>query len=126
MSMPKITVLSGLSMILIGLVGSLVAMSMVDKWWYAAIPVLIGVLLVICGWAAPMGKAARVVSMHLAPLIALLGVVGSFMPSGLNFSQPGSVAFVSSIFRLLMILVGLAYVSLCVRSFLAARKTKAS
>ena len=121
--MPATTIAAGSLLIVIGVVGSAVAASMVDEWWYAAIPALIGLILVVCGKVGSRGKTARIIAMHLAPIVAVVGIIGSFMPSGLNFSSPGSVAFVSSIFRLLTILVCSVFVILCVRSFVSARRS---
>lgn len=124
--MAKIAIVSGLLLMLIGVTGALVAMRMVDEWWYAGIPALVGLLLVLCGWAVTKGRVARAISLTLAPVVGVAGVVGSFMPSGLNFSVPGSVAFVSSVFRLLTIVVGSGFVVLWLRSIVGAGMRKGS
>ena len=107
-------------LIAVGLIAAAVAFTMVDKWWYAAIPAKVGILLGGCGWLA--GRWPR---LHfLAPIVAIIGIVGSFMPSGLNFSSPGSVAFVSSIFRVLTILICAVYVVLWIRGLTQKRRSE--
>jgi hypothetical protein len=111
----------GTMMVVVGIAGSLVAMSMVAKWWYASIPAVIGLLLCGCGGIAQKLRKAQAITLPIALLIAVLGVVGSFMPSGLNFSAPGSVAFISSIFRLLTIAICTGFIAVSVRGSLTSR-----
>ena len=101
MTAQKFTIAAGVCLILIGCTGAGVAMTMVDAWWYAGIPAVIGLFLIAAAWATSKSR----VFTWFVPLIAIIGIVGSFMPSGLDFSNWGSVAFISSIFRLLTILV---------------------
>ncbi len=121
MKLVAATIIGGLLLVVVGVSGALVASSMVDTWWYALIPAFIGIPLVVCGFVARRMAALRTPALIIAPLIAVVGIVGSFMPSGLNFSEPGSVAFVSSIFRLVTILICGAVLLIAVRAFLRNR-----
>jgi hypothetical protein len=118
----KASIITGILLIAVGVVGATVAASMVDEWWYAGIPAIVGLLIFICGKLAAYGRGrAKTPAMAIALLIAVVGIIGSFMPSGLNFSAPGSVAFISSIFRLLTIVIAGGFVALCTRSFFPKR-----
>jgi uncharacterized membrane protein len=109
---------TGLLLIVIGAAGTGAAMTMVDKWWYAAIPAMVGALIAICGLASRSDGLVGRLAAILAVVLAVVGIVGSFMPSGLNFSTPGSVAFVSSIFRLLTITACASFIALALRAAL--------
>ena len=91
----------------------------------ALIPAVIGVLILICG-ALSLNEKFRKHAMHIAAVLGVLGVLGGFAPiirqvaSGkeLNLASPSAVAGLS------MTLVCAAFVAMCVRSFVAARKAR--
>ena len=103
MSFPKASIIIGAALVVAGCVGAAIARTMVDDWWYGLIPAFIGAPVVILGVLGLRLPKFQRVTMALAYLIAALGTVGSFMPHGMNFSNPGSVAYVSSIFRLITV-----------------------
>lgn len=112
---------TGLLLFVIGVASTAAAITMVDKWWYAAIPALVGILIAACGFCSRANGIGGRLAAAGALILAVVGIIGSFMPSGLNFSTPGSVAFVSSIFRLLTIVVCLGFIALATRA--ASRKS---
>ncbi len=91
----------------------------------ALIPAVIGVLIVICG-ALSLKDGFRKHAMHFAAMLGVLGFLGGFAPiirqvangKELNLSSPSAVSGLS------MSLVCAAFVAMCVRSFIAARKAR--
>jgi hypothetical protein len=87
----------------------------------ALIPAGFGAVLVLCGLIVLAKPGLRKHVMHLAAMVGLLGAVGGIMPLarvGLDFTKSGVVA------GTLMIVLCVAFVGLCVRSFIAARKAR--
>jgi hypothetical protein len=91
----------------------------------ALIPAVIGVLILVCG-ALSFKDGLRKHVMHVAAMLGVLGFLGGFAPpirqlatgKELNLTAPSAVA------GLAMSLVCAAFVALCVRSFIAARKAR--
>lgn len=91
----------------------------------ALIPAVIGVLILICG-ALSFKDGLRKHAMHFAAMLGVLGFLGGFAPpirqlatgKDLNLTAPAAVA------GLAMSLVCAAFVAMCVRSFIAARKAR--
>ncbi len=91
----------------------------------ALIPAVIGVLILVCG-ALALKDGLRKHAMHFAAMLGVLGFLGGFAPpirqlatgKELNLTAPAAVA------GLAMSLVCAAFVGLCVRSFIAARKAR--
>jgi hypothetical protein len=91
----------------------------------ALIPAVIGVLILVCG-ALSFKDGLRKHVMHVAAMLGVLGFLGGFAPpirqlatgKELNLTAPSVVA------GLAMSLVCAAFVALCVRSFIAARKAR--
>ena len=91
----------------------------------ALIPAVIGVLILICG-ALSLKDGLRKHAMHFAAMLGALGFLGGFVPiirqvangKELNLSSPSAVSGLS------MSLVCAAFVAMCVRSFIAARKAR--
>jgi hypothetical protein len=94
----------------------------------ALIPALIGMLLVILGRIAKTEDVKkRMIAMHIAVTVALLGFLGTAngffqtlqILAGKTFDHPVAVIEKGGTF-----LVCFVYVVLCVRSFIAARKAR--
>jgi ascorbate-specific PTS system EIIC-type component UlaA len=91
----------------------------------ALIPAIIGLLILICG-AIALKDSLRKHAMHFAAMLGVLGFLGGFAPpirqlatgKDLNLAAPAAVAGLS------MALVCACFVTMCVRSFIAARKSR--
>lgn len=89
------------------------------------IPAFVGGVLAVCGLLAFNDKA-RKHAMHAAAMVGLLGAIGGFMPLQRQLKNTGTIDPLkpSALAGELMILICLAFVGLCVRSFILARKAR--
>lgn len=116
--MPKRTLVLGEVLVVLGLVGYAASGF---KSWTALIPSILGAVLVACGLLAQRNPKLGI---HLALLVALLGVAGTFMNvlklgellQG-DAERPLAVVVSTITFVLLAI-----YIAVGARSFLAARR----
>jgi hypothetical protein len=86
----------------------------------ALIPAAFGLALVLLGLLA-LKETLRKHAMHLAAMVALLGVVGGLVrliQKGLDLDRPASLC------TLIMTLLCAGFVGLCVRSFILARRNR--
>lgn len=83
----------------------------------ALIPSVIGVILLLAAVIARNDKA-RPHAMHAALLVAVIGILGSFMPI---FTSDSTIAIVSSVVMLVLLVVLIVF---GVRSFIAARQAR--
>jgi hypothetical protein len=92
----------------------------------ALIPAAIGGLLGFLGALALLGPGVRKHAMHLAAMVGLFGAVGGFMPLIRQINKTGEFDPLkpSAIAGELMILICVAFVGLCVKSFIDARKAR--
>jgi Ca2+/Na+ antiporter len=126
--MPRIAILFGALLIILGLVGYFAPDVLGDpgektKSLTALIPAGVGAILLVCGVMGTLQPGARKHVMHLAAAIGLLGALGGVMPlmrSKFDFSKASAVS------GLLMILLCAIFVILCVRSFIRARIARAA
>jgi len=112
--MYKITILFGVLLIATGLGGYFGTGS---EHPTALIPAGLGIILVISGILAA-NESRRMMAMHIAVLFGLLGAIGVGL--FLLIEQPQE-ALISGLVTLVLCL---AFVGLCVRSFIAARKAR--
>lgn len=94
----------------------------------ALIPVIFGLLLVICG-ALARQEASRKNAMHAAAVVGLLGFLGPLrvLPQMVALVGRGEVAHPAAVLdQLAMMVICGVFVALCVRSFIAARRSQAS
>jgi len=121
--MAKVTVIFGVALILLGTIGFLGTGSTHPT---ALIPAYFGLALTICGFLANSpSDRRRMLVMHIAVTVGLLGFLGSGVMAivetvkahGGPLTHPAAVESQS-----LMAGVCLIYVGLCVRSFIAARR----
>lgn len=91
----------------------------------ALIPAFIGGVLALCGLIAFNDKL-RKHAMHLAAMVGLFGAIGGFMPIVRQISKTGEFdpTKPAAISGILMIVICVAFVGLCVRSFVQARKAR--
>jgi hypothetical protein len=118
--MAQASVVFGGALVMLGAVGYVLT-DMVSLT--ALIPSAFGLVIILFGIMA-MSEARRKLAMHLAMGVALLGILGSF--TGLigtgsalvQGAQPGA----ANISRALMAVLLLVYLTIGVRSFVAARR----
>lgn len=122
------TVITGLLLILVGLVGYFGAEPNPQTGKVsptALIPAAFGIVLVILGGLAFSDKL-RKHAMHLAAVVGVLGVIGGFMPILRQINNTGTFDPFkkSAVAGELMILICAVFVGLCVRSFVLARLSR--
>lgn len=118
--MAGITITAGVLLILLG-IGGYIGTGF--ESWTALIPAGIGLVLAALGLAARKEKA-RKLAIHVAMLIALLGVIGSLMQpfkemrsdAGLSFDTATTIQLVTAGVCITLIVLG-------VRSFITARRS---
>jgi hypothetical protein len=121
--MPLISMLFGVLLIALGLVGYFAPEHFGEVGEKgtsptALIPAVIGLILFICGVAASVNPKLRKHVMHLAAFVGLIGAAGGFMPlmrSDYDFKKASAVS------GLLMIVLCGLFLVICIRSFVLAR-----
>ena len=116
MSMPKITLVVGVLLVVQG-VGFYVGTS--SKSITALIPTFVGLPILVLGILA-MKESARKHAMHLAAALAMLGflaAVGRMASAGLSISPAGISVLI------LALLTGV-FLLLCIKSFIDARRRR--
>jgi hypothetical protein len=115
----------GVTLILVGVVSYIISNFASVT---ALIPAFIGGIIALMGLIAQSKESLRKHAMHVAVLIGLLGFIGTavrWIPSLINFLSTGavknSVAFIS---QTITALLCLAFVILCVKSFVDARRNR--
>ncbi|NBC10280.1 MAG: hypothetical protein GVY24_00910 [Planctomycetes bacterium] len=95
----------------------------------ALIPAFAGVLLAVLAGIASLGRLANIIAMHVAMLLALLGILGSAMgvPKLITMLSTGeSERGLAPVLQSIMAVVLLVYLILGIRSFIAARRAAKS
>lgn len=121
MRLVTIAIIYGVLLILLGLIGFF-GFGRVS--FTALIPAFLGVLIVIAGWLARDEKKRRH-AMHAAAALGLIGFIGSIggvVPAfqymtGSEIARPAA-----AVSRAIMSLLSLAFLILCVNSFIRARQ----
>jgi len=120
--MPQITLFYGLALIVLGVAGYfLTGRESVT----ALIPSFFGIPITLLGMVAAANPGKRKLVMHIAVFLGVLGAAGSarglsgFMAvlSGGEVERPAA-----AVAQGIMFILSVAFVLLCVRSFMAARK----
>lgn len=124
--MPSTSIISGVLLILIGIVGYLLGMNDGRASPTALIPAAFGLLLVIFGFLAKSKENLRKHLMHAAVLIGLLGFFATAssilkIPAVLSGTAERPMAVVA---QFAMAVVCLVFVILCVNSFVSARRNR--
>ena len=124
--MPSTTIICGVLLILIGIVGYGYGMAGGGASPTALIPAVLGLILAILGFAAKSKEDLRKHIMHAAVIVGLLGLLGtasSFLkiPALLDGTAERPAAIVA---QLATALVCLFFVVLCVNSFISARRNR--
>ena len=123
--MPKLTIIFGVALIALG-VGAYFAAPADARSVTAFIPAFVGVPILICGLLA-MKPSLRKGAMHVAVAIGGLGLIASFSRIVTLLTRGESIQFnLATGVQLAMAGLTGAFVVLCVRSFMQARKTGAA
>lgn len=136
------TIICGLILVVIGLIGYTNQPQGGNVSWTALIPSIFGGVIILCGLLA-FKEGLRKHVMHFAALLGLLGIAGGFMPlfrqageirktaeaagQAMTFQQAwGQVDWLkpSAISGWSMSLVSFVFLALCIRSFILARKAR--
>jgi uncharacterized membrane protein HdeD (DUF308 family) len=123
MNMPKITILYGALLILLGVISYFLSNR---ESATALIPAAFGILVLAMGMAA-LKEAARKHAMHAASLLSLIGFLGTMgglkgiavLLLGGDRERPLADAS-----RAIMAILSLVFFLLCLRSFILARKAR--
>lgn len=130
--MAKIAIVFGVLVALVG-VGGYVE----THFWHALIPVVLGILLIVLGMVANTeDQKRRMLAMHIAVTLGLLGFLGTIpgliaMGHYLAGGEPTAVGGIAVGHRMAAevqsatSILCLIFVLLCVRSFIAARRARA-
>jgi hypothetical protein len=130
--MAKLAMVFGVLIALVGVTGYVET-----HFWHAFIPVVLGLLLILLGFLASTDDPKRrMLAMHIAVTIGLLGFLGTIpgliaMGGYLSGHAPAAVAGVQVGHKLaaevqsVTSILCLIFVLLCVRSFIAARRARA-
>jgi len=130
--MAKLAMVFGVLIALVG-VGGYIA----THFWHALIPVGLGVLLLLLGLAANTNDVKRrMLAMHIAVTVGLLGFLGTIpgliaMGGYLTGHRPAAVGgieighMLAAEVQSATSILCLIFVLLCVRSFVAARRARA-
>ncbi|HKR27280.1 MAG TPA: hypothetical protein VJS11_07485 [Acidobacteriaceae bacterium] len=129
--MAKVTLVFAALMIALGLVGYLGSGSQFPT---ALIPLWWGVALAIFGFLAiSPNESRRKIFMHVNVTIGLLGFIGALVEAIRGYGSPAPAGVNTSGFlitaetsKITMAVLMLIYVILCVRSFINARRTRAT
>ena len=112
----------GRLLILIGLAGYGYGAMNGNASWTALIPAVVGLVLMVLGYAAAASEGMRKHLMHAAVLVALLGFIaaaGRLIPRLGEFTVSAA-----SLSQIALGLICLLFVVLAVRSFIAARSSR--
>lgn len=123
--MARITIGFGVALVVLGIVGFVGSGA---ESVTALIPTFFGVVFAALGFVG-QNPERRALTMHIAALLALLGIVGSApgvldlpdLIAGNDLERPWAVGVQS-----IMVLLLVVYLVLAVRSFIAARRERAS
>ena len=119
--MSNITIVIGALLVVLG-IGSYMGAQSAHRWT-ALIPSFFGVLLVLCG-ALARKEQSRKHAMHAAAALALIAFLLAAGRLGMSLAKGGPVNPRSAVPLFIMAILTLAFVILCVRSFIQARRQR--
>jgi len=118
--MPGASIMIGVLLILVGLVGYLYGMSSGGGSVTALIPAAFGVVLAVLGFVARANEGMRKHLMHAAVAIALLGFIAT---SGRLLSRLSELTMSAAVLsQVITAVLCLIFMILAIRSFAAARR----
>ncbi len=120
--MPSTAIVSGILLILIGIIGYVFSLIDGNTSWTALIPAAFGLVLDILGIAAKQMESLRKHLMHAAVVVGLLGFLAS---AGRILMKISDIKVSLAVFsQVAMAVICLVFVLLCVKSFISARKER--
>ncbi len=120
--MPSTSIISGILLILIGIIGYVFSIFDGNTSLTALIPAAFGLLLVILGFLAKSKENLRKHLMHAAVLVGLLGFL---IPTARLVSQMSSIKVSLAVLsQAAMALICLFFVILSIQSFVNARRNR--
>ena len=125
--MPRITIVFGAVLIVLGLVAYFVMQEPGNRSMTAMIPAFVGLPLLVLGLIAQAKPASRKHTMHAAAALGTLGFLGT-VPGVIKAIQwmggtvPARPAAVQ--IQVIMCVLCAAFVAVCVRSFIEARRAR--
>jgi len=120
--MPSTSIISGVLLIFIGIIGYVFSIVDGNQSLTALIPAAFGLLLVILGFIAKSNENLRKHLMHVAVLVGLLGFI---IPTARLISQMNNIKVSLAVLsQAAMALVCLFFVILSVQSFVNARRNR--
>ncbi|HMS10819.1 MAG TPA: hypothetical protein PKE66_15145 [Pyrinomonadaceae bacterium] len=121
--MPATAILFGRLLILLGIIGYAYGLYSGAASFTALIPAIFGLILMVLGHIASSKENLRKHIMHAAVVVGLLGFL---LPAGRILSTLGNFkfSFAAAMLILMAVLCG-AFVALCVKSFIDARRSGA-
>lgn len=125
--MPSTSIACGTLLILIGILGAIAGQLNGKFSFTALIPAVFGILLALCGFIAWKKESLRKHLMHGALLVALLGLIGTFMSPGIRKAiAEGHIGDGTSFTaQISMAAVCLLFLILGIKSFIDARRKTA-
>ena len=122
--MPSITIICGVILILIGVIGYAYGMSDGNASPTALIPAAFGLVLAVLGAASRAREDLRKHLMHAAVTVGLIGFLITAGRLVMNLSRLTLNA--ATVAQITMSLVCLIFVILCIKSFINARRNTAA
>lgn len=124
--MPFTSIVCGIILVVIGLIGYVHGVMVEKTSFTALIPAFFGIVLLLLGLVAKSKENLRKHLMHAAILVALLGFIGSLFSPGIKGTITTGVINDATSFgaQAAMAVTCLVFVILAVRSFAAARKNR--
>lgn len=120
--MPSTAIVSGILLILIGIIGYVFSIADGTNAPTALIPAAFGLLLALLGFVAKSKENLRKHLMHAAVIVGLLGFM---IPTARLLSQMSKIVVSLAVLsQAAMALICLVFVILCVKSFIDARKNR--
>jgi F0F1-type ATP synthase assembly protein I len=118
------TLITAILLIVVG-IGGYAQQDAAERSPTALIPAAVGGVLAVCGLLA-LNDKFRKHAMHFAAVVALVGMLGGFMPLVRQYTKTGTIDPLkpSAAAGELMILICAVFLGLCVSSFISARKAR--
>lgn len=120
--MPLTTIICGVLLILVGIIGYVYGLMNGNTSLTALIPAIFGIVLAILGILARARENLRKHLMHVAVIVGLLGF---FMTAGRIVMNISKIALnAATVAQISMSLICLGFVILCIKSFIDARRNR--